>query len=39
MNRVVVAGLACAAMAVTCGGDGSTFSSGVNKDVELGSLS
>jgi hypothetical protein len=26
-------------MAATCGGDGSTFSSGVSKDAELGSLS
>jgi hypothetical protein len=38
-RRLVVAGLACAAMAATCGGDGSTFSSGVNKDAELGNLS
>jgi hypothetical protein len=38
-QRLVLGGLALAAIGLTCGGDGSTFSSGVNKDAELGSLS
>ncbi len=38
-QRLLVAGLAVAAMAVTCGGNGAAFTSGVNKDAELGSLS
>jgi hypothetical protein len=37
--RWVVGGLAVMAIAATCGGDGSTFSSGVDKGSELGSLS
>jgi hypothetical protein len=37
--RWLVSGLALAAIGATCGGDGSTFSSGVDKGSQLGSLS
>jgi hypothetical protein len=38
-QRLVLGGLALAAIGATCGGDGSTFSSGLDKGAELGSLS
>jgi hypothetical protein len=38
-HRLVVGGLALAAIGATCGGDGSTFSTGLSKEAELGGLS
>ena len=38
-GRLVAGGLALAAIGATCGGDGATFSSGLEKGAELGTLS
>jgi hypothetical protein len=38
-RRWIVGSLAAAAVGATCGGDGSSFSSGVDKGAQLGSLS